>query len=109
MTKPQTSKTSKNDLNLCESCGTMKHTKTAVVNGKYYKNICGRCIGGSDDGVSSGSAGYERRRGYEDNAQDTIQPYDANGQPRVEFYRLYPEAAAKVFTPAEIAQVKRKI
>lgn len=97
------------DLNLCEVCGTMKHTKTAMVGGKYYKHICRRCLSGSEDGVSSNAAGYERRRGYEDNAHETIQPYDANGQPRVEFYRLYPEAAAKVFTPDEIAKVKRKI
>jgi hypothetical protein len=30
--------------------------------------------------IFSNAAGYERRRGYEDNAEDTIQPYDANGK-----------------------------
>jgi hypothetical protein len=99
------------EVNLCESCNTMKHTRTAMVNGKYYKHICSRCIGESeaDDGISSNAAGFDRRRNYEDNAQDTIQPYDANGKPRVEFYRLYPEAAGKVFSQEQINDLKRKI
>jgi hypothetical protein len=97
------------NLNLCESCGTMKHTKTAMVNGKYYKAICGNCLGSSIDEISSNAAGYERRRNYEDSAQDTIQPYDANGQPRVEFYRLYPQAALKVYGKDVVEELKRKI
>lgn len=98
------------NLKLCESCGKERlNTKTALVNGKYYKNICAHCLGEFDDDISSGSAGYERRRGYEDNAQDTIQPYDANGKPRVEFARLYPQAALKVFGPEVMQQLKRKI
>lgn len=97
------------EVNLCESCGTMKHTRTATVQGIYYRHICGRCLGESDDGVSGNAASYERRRGYEDRAQDTIQPYDANGKPRVEFLRLYPEAALKVFGKARVDELKRKI
>lgn len=98
------------EVNLCESCGTMKHTKTAMVGGKYYRHICAPCIGDteSDDVVSSGGAGYDRRRGYEDNAQDTIQPYDANG-PNPEFARLYPRQAAKVFDKQTLDKLKRKI
>jgi hypothetical protein len=105
MTKFQELKT-----NICESCKQERlNIKTAVVNGKYYKAICANCLGDSVDDVSSNAAGYERRRGYEDNAQDTIQPYDPNGKPRSEFFRLYPEAAEKVFSKEELEQVRRKI
>lgn len=94
----------------CQSCGKERlNTKTALVNGKYYKAICAFCLGNSEDDISSNVAGYERRRGYEDNAQNTIQPYDANGNPRVEFFRLYPQAALKVFGKDVIEQLKRKI
>jgi hypothetical protein len=95
---------------VCDSCHIPKtHTKTAIVGGKYYKNICNNCLVGSDDGVSSGVAGYERRRGYEDNAADTIQPFDANGKPRLEFLRLYPQAALKTFGREVVDELKRKI
>lgn len=97
---------------ICESCGKNRtNVKSAMVNGKYYKNICSRCIGQSeaDDELSSNAAGFDRRRNYEDNAQDTIQPYDANGKPRSEFYRLYPQAAEKVFSQEQINELKRKI
>jgi hypothetical protein len=79
------------------------------VGGRYYKIICLNCLGQSDNDFSGGSASYERRRGYEDNAQYTIQPYDANGKPRVEFYRLYPEAALKVFGKEKVEELKRHI
>lgn len=96
----------------CDSCGKDRiNVKSAIVNGRYYKSICSFCIGDSetDDEISSNAVGYDRRRNYEDNAQDTIQPYDANGKPRVEFLRLYPEAAAKVFSKQQISDLKRKI
>lgn len=96
-------------INICELCGEGRDTITAYVQGIYYKHICDGCVGISDDGISSNAAGYDRRRTYEDNAQDTIQPYDANGKPRVEFLRLYPEAALKVFGKARVNELKRKI
>lgn len=92
---------------LCESCQQDKpHTVAAMVGGRYYRHICQKCLGTED--VTSSSAGYARRRDYEDNAQDTIQPYDAVG-PNKEFLRLYPEAAAKVFSPETIEQLKKKL
>lgn len=81
----------------------------AVVGGVYYQQVCQSCLGATTEIVSSGSASYDRRRGYEDNAQDTIQPYDAMGRPRVEFYRLYPKTADGMFTSEEIEEIKRKI
>lgn len=95
----------------CDSCGKERiNLKTAYIKGKYYKHICSFCVGEyeEDDTISSNAAGYDRRRGYEDNAQDTIQPYDANG-PNPEFARLYPEQAKKVFKPDVLKQLKRKI
>lgn len=96
------------ELEVCEVCGTMKHTKAALVGGKYYRHICGRCLNSGNDDISSNAAGYERRRGYEDNAQDTVQPYTATG-PNPEFYRLYPLQAEKMFSPEEVADIRRNI
>lgn len=92
----------------CEVCGQQRPVKTAMVAGKYYKAICNGCLSQDDDVISSNAAGYERRRGYEDNAQDTIQPYDANGA-NPEFARLYPAQAAKVFDKPTLDKLKRKI
>jgi hypothetical protein len=94
--------------NSCQSCHAEPGTRTAVVNGKYYAHIGLRCLGQSEDTVSSNAAGNERRRQYEDFAQDTIQPFDAKG-PNPEFFRMYPASAAKVFTPQQIEDIKRKL
>lgn len=96
-------------MSKCESCGQDTATRTAVIGDRYYKSVCLPCLGRREDGLSSNAAGNERRRQYEDYAQDTIQPYDAAGKPNPEFYRLYPKSAPKVFTKAEIEQVKRKL
>jgi hypothetical protein len=95
--------------NNCDSCHNEPGVKTAVVNGVYYPHIGLRCLGQANDTISSNAAGNERRRQYEDYAQDTIQPYDAAGEPNPEFYRLYPTKAPKVFTPEELERVKRKL
>lgn len=96
-------------MSKCESCEAPNvPLKTAVVDGKYYKGVCGRCLHDNTNEVSSNAVGFDRRRQYEDFAQDTVQPYDAAG-PNVEFYRLYPEAAAKVFSPEVIDKLKHKL
>jgi hypothetical protein len=91
----------------CQKCQAKTSCVSAISGGKYYKSICHGCLGGS--GLSSGAQSHERRRQYEDYAQDTVQPYDAGGNPRPEFYRLYPDQAEKVFTRSEIEQVKTKL
>lgn len=94
---------------ICESCGNERTgTASAVVAGRYYKSVCSNCLVSPDDSLNSTSAGYERRRGYEDNAQDTIQPYDAAG-PNPEFYRLYPKQSEKIFSKAQIEELKHKL
>lgn len=95
-------------MNTCQSCRKSRQTRTAIVNGKYYKHICDSCIGNNDDSISSNAAGYERRRGYEDHAHETLQPYDANG-PNAEFARLYPGTAKKVFGDKLFNDLRRKI
>lgn len=95
------------EMNRCESCGEMKPTNKAYVNNRYYRAICADCMPVTD--FTSSAVGYDRRRQYEDNAQDTIQPFDAAGKPNPEFYRLYPTAARKTFSKDEIDQVKRKL
>ena len=83
---------------------------SAVVNGVYYSSITKAELSAlSGISITSSSAGYDRRRNYEDHAQDTVQPYDAGGKPRPEFYRLYPSQAEKIFTKSEIESVKNKI
>lgn len=94
---------------LCESCKQEKPgTIAAVVNGTYYRHVCSRCLHGDMDKISGGVASFNRRRDYEDNAQDTVQPYDSVG-PNPEFLRLYPDAAKKVFSPEIIEQLKKKL
>lgn len=93
---------------MCESC-TNTETVGAVISGVYHAAICKSCLSRlSTVTYSSGVQGFDRRRQYEDHAQDTIQPYNAAG-PNLEFLRLYPEAAAKVFTAAEIERLKRQL
>lgn len=83
---------------------------SAVVNGVYYPDISRAELGQrSSADLSSGSQSYDRRRQYEEHAQDTIQPYDAAGNPRAEFYRLYQRTAEKTFTKAEIERVKKQL
>lgn len=97
-------------MSKCSECDA-ETTKSAVVNGVYYPAICHSCLISKDTygDLSSGAQSFDRRRQYEDHAQDTVQPYDAGGNPRPEFYRLYPQAAAKTFTKQEIEQVKRQL
>lgn len=92
-------------MNKCDACHKEKVTVSAVVNGKYYPHICHACIGGTD--ISSGGASFDRRRDYEDNAQDTIQPYDAKG-PNPEFARLYPKQAEHVYKPEVLAELRKQ-
>lgn len=97
-------------MQTCESCGKERsNTTSAVVGGKYFRVICPSCLNSTVEVVSSGAVGYDRRRQYEDYAQDTVQPYDAMGKPRSEFYRLYSKTAEGMFTPEEIEEIKRKL
>jgi hypothetical protein len=86
------------------------NTISAYINSKYYPAITRSELNAlqTDSQFSSGHQGFDRRRQYEDLAQDTVQPYDAKG-PNSEFYRLYPKQAEKVFTKEEIEEVKRKL
>ena len=94
-------------MSKCLSCRKNKGTATAVVEGIYYRNICNSCLGREE--ISSNAASYARRRDYEDNAQDTIQPYDAGGNPRVEFLRLYPIQARRVYSKEVVEELKKKL
>lgn len=88
----------------------MNDTISAYINGKYYPSITRSELNAlqTDSGFSSGHQSFDRRRQYEDLAQDTVQPYNAKGA-NSEFYRLYPKQAEKIFTKEEIEEVKRKI
>lgn len=91
----------------CESCGKLQHhTVTAVVNHVYYRHICSVCLGGAE--ISSNAIGYDRRRQYEDHADETVQPYNASG-PNIEFARLYPRQAEKIYPKDVLDELKRKM
>ena len=88
----------------------MNETISAYVNGKYYPNITRAELAKlhPDSAMTSGAASFDRRRTYEDHADETIQPYNAAG-PNLEFLRLYPDAAAKVFDKETIENLRRKL
>lgn len=95
----------------CKVCNDREASHAAVIANVYYPQLCALCrikLSG-DSSFSSGYQSFTRRRGFEDMAQDAVQPYDAAGKPRSEFYRLYPRQAAKIFTKDEISEVKRKL
>ena len=89
----------------------MSDTISAVVNGVFYASITREKLNklSSGNDLSSGAQSFDRRRQYEDYAHETVQPYDAGGNPRPEFYRLYPASAEKVFTKTEIERVKKQL
>lgn len=92
----------------CSICKRPVETKTSIINGHYYKAICQSCyeklIG--HETASSGQASYNRDRDAEEHEADTRQPY-TDGQPDIEFIRLYPEQARSMFSPDEIARAER--
>lgn len=90
----------------CKQCEPV----SVYVDGKYTPNLCRRLLSGlqSDSAPNSAAASFDRRRQYEEHAQDTVQPYNASG-PNAEFARLYPKQAEKIFTKDELEQVKRKL
>jgi hypothetical protein len=94
----------------CELCKQDTVCISSLLNGVYYKDICRSCLssGYGDSAPTSGAASFDRRRGYEDYADETIQPYTASG-PNPEFARLYPRAAEKVYDKDTLEKIKSKL
>lgn len=95
----------------CDKCKTPTDTVlSAMVNSKYYSNICRPCLNAmqTDSVPSSGVAQWDRRQDYGDHAADTVQPYTAAG-PNPEFLRLYPKSAEKQFKPDVIEKLKKQL
>lgn len=92
---------------LCQNSGEL----SAVVKGKYHTSLCRPCLAGllGDVTVSSGAQGFDRRRQYEEHAQDVVQPWDAAGKANVEFLRLYPHSAAKQYSPEILEELKKRL
>lgn len=92
----------------CELCKTRNGTKSAIVRGRYHRQICGLCYEDllADNMVSSGHADYERGRDAEEHERDILQPMGEGGISR-EFIEQYPEAAKKVFSQEEINRAIR--
>lgn len=88
----------------------MSETVSAYINGKYYPSITRQELLAlqSESSPTSGAASFDRRRGYEDHADETVQPYTASG-PNTEFFRLYPRQAAKIYQPEVIERLKKQL
>lgn len=95
----------------CQQCKTNDSAVSAMVGGKYYSGICRPCLSDlqGDNSFSSGFQGFDRRRQWEDHAQDTVQPWDASGKPNVEFLRLYPRQAEKMYNKEILQELRRKL
>lgn len=95
----------------CQVCKADVTTVSALAGGIYHANICRPCLTDlqGDNSFSSGFQSFDRRRQYEDYAQDTVQPWDANGKPSLEFLRLYPQSAAKQYSKEILDELKRKL
>ncbi len=91
---------------LCELCEKNPSSASAILNGKYYKNICNDCKL-SNNRVSSGHAVWSRGVDLEDHEHEIQQPYNADGSINTRFAKLYPKQAKALFTEVELRQAER--
>jgi hypothetical protein len=77
--------------------------RSAIIKGVYYARICDTHFTQLTSGQtpSSGHASYNRQRDLEDHLADVAQPF-VGGKPNPDFIKLYPEQAARHFTPDEM-------
>lgn len=90
----------------CMKCKSRKATKSGVLGGVYYSQLCDPCLINSRRSVSTGTASYNRQRDLEDHTDYMVQPY-AGGKPNAEFIRLYPERANQLFTYEQMKDAVR--
>lgn len=91
--------------NKCEVCGDETVIIGAVVNGKYYRCICHKCLSKSRQ-ISSGHADWERGRDLEDHEHEIQQPWNADGTINTRFAKLYPKQAKSLFTDEELRKAE---
>lgn len=94
---------------ICSVCKQQESSRSAIIKGTYYSNICDPCYDRllAGNTVSSGYADYERGRDAEEHEADIMQPLGPGGIPSSEFIRLYPDTAKKVFSQEEINRAIR--
>jgi hypothetical protein len=88
---------------LCIGCGSTKHTKKAMLDGKYG-DYCSNCINAVKRLHHPGSAQYKRDRDRDAHELDLLQPWDAKGNPSKEFITHYPDEANDIFSQEELEQ-----
>lgn len=88
---------------LCSTCSTNSSSRSGIIKGKYYSDLCDYCYLQLtiDQSPSSGHADYNRQRDLEDHLGDIAQPY-VGGQPNPDFIKLYPEKAQAMFSKDEL-------
>lgn len=92
----------------CENCQIRDSVKSSIIIGHYYRNICQQCYDNltAIQSGSSGQAEYDRGRDAEEHEADMRQPY-TDGKPDIEFIKLYPETARKLFNEEQINTAER--
>lgn len=87
----------------CDVCKTNEASASAIIDGKYYKNICqsDKLMLQAGQAVSSGAARWARDIDAEDHEIDMQQPY-SNGKPNPKFIAAYPEQAKNLFSETEM-------
>jgi len=92
---------SKKNVTLCERCLRNPSTGSAILSGRYFRDICKDCVSLSVI-VSSGDARWQRTIDAEDHEADIQQPWNSDGTINTRFAKLYPKQAAALFTEKEI-------
>lgn len=87
----------------CSECGRTS-AFSAVIDGKYYSDLCLRCLSDlqAPQNPTSGQASYNRQRDLEDNADLLVQPYGPDGKPSETFRRVYPDKAGGYFSDEQL-------
>ena len=92
----------------CSICEKNTATRSAVIDGEYYANICEADFTQLQSGqtVSSGAADWNRTIDAEDHEADMQQPF-ANGKPNPKFIAAYPSQAKRLFTEEQMRDANR--
>lgn len=95
---------------ICNFCGLRKPEAdfhSAIVDGVYVPERCGKCFAQFEQPRHSEAAAFNREKDQEDHLRDIIQPYLADGiTPNPEFIHAYPVKAKELyFTPEQLEDI----
>lgn len=94
----------------CVSCKQNPSSRSAVVNGVYYADLCDAChsaLTARLSVISSGHARWSRSVDLEDHEHEIQQPYNKDGTPNARFMKLYPKQAKALFNEKQMRDANR--